>query len=144
MIFGGFQDTSQQTRYLQDLWIYDCHNYTWHNPTQPTSSPKPDARSSFSFLPHDSGAVIYGGYSRIKANVAAGKQSKGSTQGNRTVLKPVVHRDTWLLRISQPPSNANTTAAPTVRWEHRKRPANPPNPPRAGATMAYHKGRGIM
>ena len=30
-----------------------------------------------------------------------------------------------------------------MRWERRKRPANAPNPPRAGSTMAFHKGRGV-
>ncbi|KAI9722682.1 MAG: hypothetical protein M1812_001613 [Candelaria pacifica] len=144
LLFGGFQDTSQQTKYLQDLWIYDCQNFVWHNPSLPPATQKPDARSSFSFLPHDLGAVIYGGYSRVKATTTAGKQTKGGGQGLRTVLKPVVHQDTWILRILQPSSDASSTSPPTVRWERRKRPANPANPPRAGATMAYHKGRGIL
>lgn len=73
----------------------------------------------------------------------AGKQTKGANQGTRTVLKPVVHQDTWFLRIVQAPTDG-PGAAPAVRWERRKRPANPPNPARAGATMAYHKGRGIL
>lgn len=59
-------------------------------------------------------------------------------------MKPMVHQDTWFLRITPPESDAPATAAPTVRFERRKKPANSPNPPRAGATMAYHKGRGIM
>ena len=142
-MFGGFQDTSQQTKYLQDLWIYDCLNFVWHNPALPPATQKPDPRSSFSFLPHDSGAVVFGGYSRTKATVMAGKQTKGANQGTRTVLKPIVHQDTWFLRIVQPPTDV-PGQAPAVRWERRKRPANPPNPARAGATMAYHKGRGIL
>lgn len=60
------------------------------------------------------------------------------------ILKPMVHEDSWFLRITPPASDAPATAGPTVRWEKRKRPANAPNPPRAGATMAYHKGRGIL
>ena len=110
----------------------------------PPATQKPDARSSFSFLPHESGAVIYGGYSRVKSTTIAGKQIKGANQGLRSVLKPMVHQDTWLLKIVQPPTDAVPNSLPAVRWERRKRPANPPNPPRAGATMAYHKGRGIM
>lgn len=128
---------------MQDLWIYDCQNFVWHNPTLPPATQKPDARSSFSFLPHEAGAVIYGGYSRVKATVTAGKQTKGAGQGTRTVLKPVVHQDTWFLRIL-PSSTEGPGVAPAVRWERRKRPANLPNPARAGATMAYHKGRGIL
>lgn len=56
----------------------------------------------------------------------------------------MVHQDTWFLRITPPETDAPASAGPTVRWERRKKPANAPNPPRAGVTMAYHKGRGIM
>ncbi|KAL4803759.1 hypothetical protein BDV18DRAFT_144379 [Aspergillus unguis] len=143
ILFGGFQDTSQQTKYLQDLWIYDCSKYTWYNPVLSTASQKPDPRSSFSFLPHESGAVIYGGYSRVKVSTGVGNRpTKGGPQ--RMTMKPMVHQDTWFLRITPPAPEAPSSTPPTVRWERRKKPANSPNPPRAGATMAYHKGRGIL
>lgn len=80
----------------------------------------------------------------MKTAIAAGKQTKGGGQGLRSILKPMIHQDTWFLRILQPPSDAASSTAPSVRWERRKKPANLPNPPRAGATMAYHKGRGIL
>lgn len=86
ILFGGFQDTSQQTKYLGDLWIYDTQNYVWHNPVLPLASQKPDARSSFSLLPHESGAVLYGGYSRVKTTLT-GKQMKGGGQAQRNILK---------------------------------------------------------
>jgi hypothetical protein len=142
ILFGGFQDTSQQTKYLADLWLYDTQNFVWHNPVLPLATQNPDARSSFSFLPHESGAVLFGGYSRIKATVI-GKQTKGGGQAQRNVLKPMIHQDCFFLRIIQPASDSAPKTPPTVRWERRKKPANMPNPPRAGATMAYHKGRGI-
>lgn len=143
ILFGGFQDTSQQTKYLQDLWIYDCQKYIWFNPTLPPGSQKPDPRSSFSFLPHETGAVLYGGYSRVKASTSVGgKQAKGGPQ--RMTLKPMVHQDTWFLRITPPAADAPASAGPMIRWERRKKPANQPSPARAGATMAYHKGRGVM
>ncbi|KAI9738742.1 MAG: hypothetical protein M1834_008249 [Cirrosporium novae-zelandiae] len=144
ILYGGFQDTSQQTRYLSDLWIYDCQHFVWHNPTPSATSQKPDPRSSFSFLPHESGAVIYGGYSRVKASTSMNKQTKGISHGTRVVLKPMVHQDTWFLRIQQPGPEAPHKSPPTIRWERRKRPANAPNPVRAGVTQAYHKGRGIL
>ena len=144
LLFGGFQDTSQQTKYLQDIWAYDCQNYVWHNPSLPPVTQKPDARSSFSFLPHDSGAVLYGGYSRVKATTAAGKQTKGGNQSVRSVLKPMIHQDTWFLRIIPPSPESLAGTAPSIRWERRKKPTNTPNPPRAGATMVHHKGRGIL
>ena len=143
ILFGGFQDTSQQTKYLQDLWIYDSHEFTWFNPALAPATQKPDPRSSFSIHPHEAGAVLYGGYSRVKATASAGKQKKGGGQGIRSVLKPVVHQDTWFLRITPPASGSPVGLPPTVRWERRKKPVNSPNPARAGATQAYHKGRGI-
>ncbi|KAK4998641.1 Kelch repeat-containing protein 3 [Elasticomyces elasticus] len=144
VLFGGFQDTSQQTKYLQDLWLYDTQKFTWHSPALPAASPKPDARSSFSFLPHESGAVLYGGYSRVKGSSTTSKTSKGNKQSSRVVMKPVVHQDTWFLRITTPAADAPANSLPTVRWERRKRAVNAPNPARAGATMTYHRGRGIM
>ncbi|KAH7378752.1 hypothetical protein BKA66DRAFT_466565 [Pyrenochaeta sp. MPI-SDFR-AT-0127] len=151
ILFGGFQDTSATTKYLNDLWIYDCVNFAWHTPKLQAARAVPDARSSFTLLPHEQGAVIYGGYSRVKA-AAGGKQQqqgkgkKGGSGGpaSRMVLKPKVHDDTWFLRITPPPADQSTTVLPTVSWEKRKKPANAPNPPRAGATMAYHKGRGVL
>jgi len=77
----------------------------------------------------------------VKA-AAGGKQIKNGPQ--RMTMKPMVHQDTWFLRITPPESDASASTPPTVRWERRKKPANSPNPPRAGSTMAYHKGRGIM
>ncbi|EME77608.1 uncharacterized protein MYCFIDRAFT_44842 [Pseudocercospora fijiensis CIRAD86] len=144
VLFGGFQDTSQQTKYLQDVWLYDTQKFTWHQPALPPASGKPDARSSFSFLPHETGAVIYGGYSRVKASASAGKTKGNKPGASRVIMKPMVHQDTWYLRITPPASDAPANTLPTVRWERRKRPVNAPNPPRAGATMAHHKGRGIM
>ncbi|PTB81491.1 galactose oxidase [Trichoderma longibrachiatum ATCC 18648] len=145
ILFGGFQDTSNQTKYLSDLWIFDTVNYIWHCPVLPPAQLKPDARSSFTFLPSEQGAVLFGGYSRVKATVQLKKNQKGNQHhAQKNVLLPKVHEDCFFLRMSLPPADAGPNVGPTVRWEKRKKPANSPNPVRAGATMAYHKGRGIM
>ena len=151
ILFGGFQDTSATTKYLNDLWIYDCVNFTWHTPKLQAARAMPDARSSFTLLPHEQGAVIFGGYSRVKAAAGGkGQQQQGKKKGggggpaSRMVLKPKVHDDTWFLRIVPPPADQPSTTLPTVSWEKRKKPANAPSPSRAGATMAFHQGRGVM
>lgn len=149
ILFGGFQDTSNQTKYLADLWVFDAVNYVWHSPALPPAQLKPDARSSFTLLPSDQGAVLFGGYSRVKATVALKKKaSKGnqgaSGTGQKNVLIPKVHEDCFFLRMSMPAADASPNTPPAVRWEKRKKPANTPSPSRAGATMTYHKGRGIM
>lgn len=143
ILFGGFQDTSQQTKYLNDTWIFDCRENVWHEMKfASAASQRPDARSSFSFLPHESGAVLFGGYSRVKTVTNKARPGKGGPQ--REVLKPFIHQDTWFLRMAPPADDAPMGTPPSMRWERRKRPANAPNPPRTGSTMAYHKGRGIF
>ncbi|KHN96414.1 Kelch-type beta propeller [Metarhizium album ARSEF 1941] len=145
VLFGGFQDTSNQTKYLADLWIFDTVNFVWHCPTLPQAQLKPDARSSFTLLPCESGAVLYGGYSRVKATVNLKKRAgKSQSQAQKNVLVAKIHDDCFFLRMALPPADANPSTPPTVRWERRKKPANPPNPARAGATMTFHKGRGIL
>ncbi|KAG8428455.1 Kelch repeat-containing protein 3 [Metarhizium acridum] len=135
--------------YWKHIWqtcgFFDTVNFVWHCPTLPQAQLKPDARSSFSLLPCDSGAVLYGGYSRVKATVNLKKKAgKSQSQGQKNVLIPKVHDDCFFLRMALPPADANSNTPPTVRWERRKKPANPPNPSRAGATMTFHKGRGIL
>lgn len=149
ILFGGFQDTSNQTKYLADLWIFDTINFVWHNPTLPPAQLKPDARSSFTLLPSDQGAVLFGGYSRVKATVALKKKASkgnqgGSATGQKNVLIPKVHEDCFFLRMALPAADAAPNTPPTVRWEKRKKPVNTPSPSRAGATMTWHKGRGIL
>lgn len=147
VLYGGFQDLSMSTKYMNDLWVFDTVEYTWTNVgnLMPSHAQKPEARSGFSFLPHENGAVLFGGYSRVKGTTAVSKggQQKGKKGGSgggggatRNVLKPMFHSDCWFLRMS--------TDLKAVRWERRKKPVNAPNPPRAGVSMAYHKGRGIM
>jgi N-acetylneuraminic acid mutarotase len=150
VLFGGFQDTANQTKYLADLWLYDTQTFVWHQPNLPSAQLKPDARSSFTFLPHEQGAVLYGGYSRVKATTATSNLSKKSGKGGggggpqRNILKPMVHQDCFFLRIAAPAADAPANSPPSVRWERRKRPANAPAPARAGSTMTYHRGRGIL
>ena len=145
ILFGGFQDTSNQTKYLADVWIFDTVNFVWYVPELPPAQLKPDARSSFTFLPHEQGAVLYGGYSRVKSTVQMKqKGGKGQNTGQKVLLKPKVHDDCFFLRMSLAAEGAGPNTPPTVRWEKRKKPANTPNPSRAGATMTWHKGRGIL
>ncbi|OAA62614.1 kelch repeat protein [Niveomyces insectorum RCEF 264] len=138
VLFGGFQDTAQQTRYLADLWLYDTAQMVWFNPALPPAQLKPDARSSFTLLPHEQGAVLYGGFSRVKTAVGGGGGGGGGggksqhQQHGRTTMKAVVHQDCFFLRITPPtPAEAAAGAPPVVRWERRKKPANTPNPPQS-------------
>ncbi|KAF2864200.1 galactose oxidase, partial [Piedraia hortae CBS 480.64] len=78
-LFGGFQDTANETKYLDDTWVFDTSTEKWWSVA--TQGLKPAARSSFSFLPHPEGAVLVGGYSRVKETL----------RGGRTTTRPLVH-----------------------------------------------------
>ena len=64
----------------------------------PPNHPIPDARSGHSLLPCSEGAVIYGGYTKIKAK-------KGLQKGK-------VLNDCWILKMKSDPK--------AVRFERRK------------------------
>jgi hypothetical protein len=132
VLWGGFQDTSASTKYMGDLWVFHVGNYTWTQIMMPGHAQRPDARSSFSLLPHEQGTVLFGGYSKTKVSNA---QKKGGKMGVSEVGN--VHEDSWLLKLDQDDLSK-------IRWERRKKPGNSPNPKRVGVTMASHKGRGIM
>ena len=143
VLWGGFQDTAAaSTKYLADLWLFDTGTYAWTAVVLPAHAQRPDARSSFSLLPHEQGAVLFGGYSKTK--VAAGGGGRGAKPGSggggsKMGASEVghVHEDSWLLRLDADDPGKS-------RWERRKKPANAPVPKRVGVTMAAHKGRGIM
>lgn len=121
VLFGGFFDVGIQTRYLDDLWLFDLSEYKWIKVEIPDTAHKPPARSGFSFLSTADGVVLYGGYSK--------KYSKGER------AKGVFHTDCWLLKMS--------TEIKEIKWEKRRRVGYAPGP-RSGCTMALYKNRGIL
>lgn len=121
LLHGGFRDLASSTTYLSDLWAFDVTSYQWSQIEMPPNHPVPDARSGHSFVPAAEGAVVWGGYSKVKA-------SKGLQRGK-------VHTDVWTLKMKQD--------LKSVRWERRKKSGFAPSP-RVGCSMVYHKGRGVL
>ncbi len=79
-----------------------------YNPALPPAQLKPDARSSFTLLPHEQGAVLFGGYSRVKTTVAANKQARGGSQG--AAQRPEAHGPPGLLLPAHHPASRRRTA----------------------------------
>lgn len=121
LLHGGFRDLSTSTTYLNDLWAFDVTSYKWYQIDMPPNHVVPNARSGHSFLPCPEGAVLYGGYSKVKAG-------KGLQKGK-------VHTDTWILKMKSDLSG--------VRWERRKKSGFSPSP-RVGCSMVHHRGRGVL
>ncbi|KAK9429177.1 hypothetical protein V1505DRAFT_178164 [Lipomyces doorenjongii] len=121
LLHGGFRDLSQSTTYLGDLWAFDVTTYKWQQIEFPTSAMKPEPRSGHSFLPTEDGAVVWGGYSKVK--------------NSQKKIVGKVHIDSWTLKLS--------SDLKTPRWERRRKSGWAPSP-RVGCSMMFHKGRGIL
>lgn len=121
LLYGGFRDLGTSTQYLNDLWAFDVSDYKWHHIDFPMTMSLPEARSGHSLLPTPEGAILWGGYSKVKA-------SKGVQKGR-------VHQDTWQLIMKGDLKG--------VRWERRKKGPFAPSP-RIGCQMVPHQSRGIF
>ena len=121
VLFGGFHDIGVETRYYDDLWLFDTTEYTWKQVETP--EPRPCARSGFQFFVKDEVVVLYGGYSKPHAK---GKKTTGMT-----------HNDLWHLKMSA----ADTSL---IRWERLKKPRGLAPSVRSGCTMTVFKGKGVM
>ncbi|KAF9096930.1 hypothetical protein BGX29_008345 [Mortierella sp. GBA35] len=121
VMFGGFYDNYVDTRYYDDLWVFDTLEYKWTKVELPEQMIRPSARSGFSFIPCNEGVILYGGY------------CKEYTKGQRP--KGVVHTDTWLLKMNADPK--------MIRWEKKKKSGSAPSA-RSGCAMAPYKNRAVL
>lgn len=121
ILHGGFRDLGTMTTYLNDVWVFDVTEFKWQQVEFPPNHPIPDARSGHSFIPCADGAVLYGGYTKVKAG-------KGLQKGK-------VLSDCWILKMKSDPKG--------IRFERRKRQGVLPLP-RVGCSLVYHKNRGIL
>ncbi|KAF9369383.1 hypothetical protein CPB97_003639, partial [Podila verticillata] len=121
VMFGGFYDNYVDTRYYDDLWVFDTLEYKWIKVELPEQMIKPAARSGFSFIPCNEGVIMYGGYCK---EYIKGQRPKG-----------VVHTDTWLLKMNADPK--------MIRWEKKKKSASSPSA-RSGCAMAPYKNRAVL
>ncbi|CAH00205.1 Kel3p [Kluyveromyces lactis] len=121
ILHGGFRDLGTSTTYLNDLWVFDITNYKWKQVELPANHPIPDARSGHSLISTAEGAVLYGGYTKVKAG-------KGLQKGK-------ILSDCWYLKMK--------SDLGSIRWERRKKQGSQPSP-RVGCSMVHHKGRGVL
>lgn len=121
LMHGGFRDLGTMSTYLNDLWLFDITSYKWTQVEFPPNHPIPDARSGHSLIPCADGAVIYGGYCKVKAR-------KGLQKGK-------VLTDGWMLKMKADPS--------AIRFERRRKQGFVPSP-RVGCSLVFHKNRGIL
>lgn len=121
ILHGGFRDLGTSTTYLNDCWLFDITTYKWKQVEFPPNHAVPDARSGHSLISDQDGAILWGGYCKVKAG-------KGLQKGK-------ILTDCWYLKM-----NSNITS---IRWERKKKQGFQPSP-RVGCSLVSHKGRGVL
>jgi N-acetylneuraminic acid mutarotase len=120
VLYGGFFDQVHDTKYLQDLWVFDTLNFKWTEIS--CNDPKPSARSGFQFFTHQDKIILLGGYSQTKLK---GKKFVG-----------MMYTDSWALKMN--------TDLKSIKWDKLRKPGGTPPGQRTGSTTVCHKGKGIM
>ncbi|KAK9459858.1 uncharacterized protein V1516DRAFT_665371 [Lipomyces oligophaga] len=121
LLHGGFRDLAASTTYLGDLWAFDFNTLKWAQIEFAPNALRPEPRSGHSFVSSEDGAVVWGGYSKVK--------------NSRKNIVGKMHSDCWVLKL--------TPDLKSFRWERRRKSAWSPSP-RVGCSMVPHKGRGIL
>lgn len=105
--YGGYFDTGAQSRYMDDLWVFDWEGAAgWRRADWMSEfEGRPSARSGFVFVPHPEGLLLYGGYTQVRTK-------RGSMEGQ-------VLDDLWLLRMD--PADCQS-----MRWRRMKAGADAP------------------
>ncbi|KAJ3250114.1 hypothetical protein HDU77_007071 [Chytriomyces hyalinus] len=120
VLFGGFYDAGNETRYLDDLHVFDTAECKWMQVD--CSEPKPTKRSGFDLIVSGDTLALYGGY------------TKEVVKGNK-IARGVIHSDLWTMKLSFETKD--------WKWEKRKVGGVKPQP-RSGAPMVSFKGKGFM
>ncbi|PRP84219.1 putative kelch repeat protein [Planoprotostelium fungivorum] len=104
ILFGGFYDTLTETKYFNDLFVYDLDTSKWTKSDFKSWDQVPHARSGHQMAIHENTLFLYGGYSKEKST----KYSEA---------KGMVHTDMWSLSLGTCPLN--------MTWDKRSGLAPP-------------------
>lgn len=120
VLFGGFHESSRETRYHNDLFMFSPGQDLWRKFTFPKGTHMPSPRSGVIMSATNDGIFLYGGYAKLK-DTEKGLQGKTLNDGWWIDMRPVL---------------ADTKTGMPV-WE--KLPKRAQAPTRNGCAVATHK-----
>mmetsp|Transcript_15274 Transcript_15274/g.22488 ORF Transcript_15274/g.22488 Transcript_15274/m.22488 type:complete len:850 (+) Transcript_15274:146-2695(+) len=118
IIFGGFYEALRETKWYNDLHVWDFQTNTWTEMVYSKLATIPPPRSAFNFglmASKSDQAFVFGGFSKLK-NPAPGSRAEGKTHTDCWALnlKPILQGKvpTWdrLSRKGEYPSSRSGTA----------------------------------
>lgn len=129
ILFGGFFEALRETKWYNDVHIFNLQTETWMDLPQSRLAAKPEARSACNIASFGSDKlIIHGGFSKLKVT------------GNTSETK--VHSDSWVLNLNpilqeKPPT--------WERWMSSTKGTSPKNPNgRAGTASISYKSRMLV
>ncbi|KAI9912616.1 hypothetical protein PsorP6_006206 [Peronosclerospora sorghi] len=125
VVFGGFYEAARETRWFNDLYLFNLAELKWQKVTYPPHKQVPAERSGCQLAVHPSKDLVfvYGGYAKVK-NAAEKAEGK-------------VYADLWVLNLAPVLKRLSPT------WEKLSRKGQAPSP-RCGAALTVHKQRFIL
>ncbi|KAH9097002.1 hypothetical protein Ae201684P_011734 [Aphanomyces euteiches] len=125
VVFGGFYEAARETKWFNDLFLFNFADLKWKKITFPVhkATPAPRSGCQLAVMASTDTIFMYGGYAKVK-NV--GEKAEGK-----------VYTDIWALHMAPIIKNQDPT------WERLSRKGHPPTP-RSGATMTVYKNRAIL
>jgi hypothetical protein len=135
-IFGGFHESLRaETRFFNDLHIFDFQSFTWTELKYSKLARLPPPRSACNLAvctaPNET-LFVYGGYSKVKnVNAPGGSKSEG-----------IIHVDCWMMPLKTLVGGLNNGANPPS-WERISRKGEYPSA-RAGSSSIIHKNKMLL
>jgi hypothetical protein len=125
VVFGGFYEAARETKWFNDLYLFNLAELKWQKVTYPPHRQTPAERSGCQLAVHPSKDLVfvYGGYAKVKN---AGEKAEGK-----------VYSDLWALNLAPVLKRQQPT------WEKLSRKGQAPSP-RGGAAVTVHKQRFIL
>ena len=129
VVFGGFFEAARETKWYNDVSVFNLQTETWMDVPQSRLAEKPEPRSACNFSSFGSDKIlIHGGFSKMKS-VNSSSETK-------------VHSDAWVLHLGP----LLQQKAPTwERWMSSSKGLTSTTPNgRAGTASIAHKSRMLV
>jgi Domain of unknown function (DUF4110)/Galactose oxidase, central domain len=150
VLFGGFYEALKETKWFNDIYVFNMQTQTWMDVPHSKLSSRPEPRSACHIGILPDGAILHGGYSKLKASSThTTTTSHTTTTASTSVREAKVHHDAWMLHLKpllqgKPPTWERLSLRGAARtnaslMDHKNVTKEGPN--RAGSASTTYKGK---
>ena len=121
IVFGGFFEALRETKWYNDVHVFNFQTETWMDVPQSRLSAKPEPRSSCNVALYTTDRVIiHGGFSKMKTTNAAA-ETKVHSDAWVLHLAPLLQQKppTWERFMSSSKGNGNRAGTASISYKNR-------------------------